>query len=222
MIRTLLLLTVAPLAVLTTAIAHAQTVFFTDAPNYGYFSQGSGPGSGNYSATDFYLNSAATLTNVTWWGTDGNGGAGSNQFTIQLFTDDGSGNPNTAPVATFSIGTPSVTDTGMQNGQYNPPGSEVYQYSANLTTSYSLAGTTQYYIGITEIDPNDPWSWQYGSDNNNNYYRSDTSSAWGNNEVGLAFQLSGNTGTTPEPGTYALLGSLTLTGAAFLRRRRTR
>jgi hypothetical protein len=218
--RHISLLTLASLAVLTAATAHAQTVFFTDAPDYGYFSQGSGPGSSNYAATDFYLNSAATLTNVTWWGGDGNGSPGSNQFTIQLFTDNGSGDPNTTPAATFSIGTPTVTDTGMQNGQFNPPGAEVYQYSANLTTPYNLAANTQYYIGITETDPNDPWGWQYGSDNNSHYFRPDTSSAWGGTEVGQAFQLSGNVVTTPEPGTVALLASSSLGALILLARKR--
>lgn len=203
----------AALFLLGASRAQSSVVFSQTPDNYaGYYSDIPN----QQIADDFTLGSTATITSLHWWG-GFNGPVFSNDFTLRLFNDDGSGTPNTNPALTLGFSNLTVTDTGNVNTGL---GNEVLYYTADLTTPFTATGGVKYHLSILNGTSYD-WVWEDQDRANEVSYRYGDGSSWSTAPIGnRAFELVAGTPAVPEPGTYAILASLGLTGAAFLRRRK--
>jgi hypothetical protein len=109
-------------------------------------------------------------------------------------------------------GTASLTNVFQYTNGF---GYDIYESSFPLSATLN-AGTYWLTIQNLSVSNGDPGYW----DENNG------PSMAQENQVGQinseSFQLYGRTSDVPEPGAYALIGSLGLTGAALLRRKRSR
>ena len=203
-------------ALLGIALAQpAKAQFFSQGPDYSVTSYASTTQGIHERETDgFTLTSAQDLAQIQWWG--GYGTPSTDDYRIQLYQDNGSGAPNTTPLATLWTGAASsVTDTGKT---FNS-GQEAFQFSVDLSSDYLLKANTTYYVSI--VDTSSDFAW-VTADTGSGWYRYDDTSAW-NGGVAQAFALSGPA-PVPEASTLVSFGGMLGMGslAALRRRRRMR
>lgn len=149
-----------------------------------------------------------------------NGASDSNSYSVYLLSDSAA---NPGSVLT-TIGTKSDITLGAPPSKVN----------FVLATPYALSPNTRYWIELAGHSSSVAWGysnfnggigvdgeyWAWSPDGSPIVFlNSDAETPYMMDVVAAAAPPPAS---TPEPGTYALVGSLTLTGAAFLRRRRTR
>jgi len=171
----------------------------------------------NFSADDFLLSSAATITRVEWTGRYGGTPNATDDFTIAFFEDDGSGGPsgfglpNSATQVSFDVGNDvSRTASGIGN---------IFNYSADV--SFSASAGTRYYMSVFENTTTDSLFFrriilnEIGDDSSNfNSVNSTDLIGWRDNGNRDDFRLYA---AVPEPGSLAVFG---LAGLFLTRRRR--
>jgi len=174
----------------------------------------------NFSADDFLLSSATTITRVEWTGRYGGTPNATDDFTIAFFEDDGSGGasgfglPNSATQVSFDVGN-NVNRTASEIGG-------IFSYSADV--SFNAAADTRYFVSIFENTTTDSIFFRrivlsdVGDDSANNdsanlnSVNSTDLIGWRDNGNRDDFRLY----AVPEPGSLAAFGM----GAFFLTRRR--
>jgi hypothetical protein len=134
-------------------------------------------------ADDFVLNEAATLQELRWWGSDGDG----TTATVRLFADNGIGAPQIFPF--YEVLNPVVqsTPTDVVPRGLGP----VYENRVAFSSEPLLHAGIRYYVSISG-----PGSWLSSTAPGSEWWsRSQDSEAWRNaaatNPNNLAFQLFG-------------------------------
>jgi hypothetical protein len=185
---------------------------------------------------DFMLGSTATLKSVSWFGGynfTSLGVPASDNFVINLYVDNGSGNPVATPFASFAVGNAvNRADTGADFTAL--VGFSEFSYSANVADTVLAAGT-KYYVSIvndTSAVSGGQWAWSFSGVSDLNHWRrsNSTGNVWSlttfpsASRSSLAFALS-DTGVgataVPEPVSLALwcLSSLVCIAGKYRRRR---
>jgi hypothetical protein len=195
--------TILGLGILAASGAKAQSVLYSQP-----FDSGNRSDFSPYWACydDFTLSGGGTVNKVDWSGLDLGGVTG---FTISFWSDN-SGTPGTSLASDSITGLAGETFSGQYGIVKTQP---IYNYSATLASSFSVAPGTGYYISITANDGD--WCWETSGVGNHGALQVNSVASVSINDAGLAFTLEGS--TVPEPGAIAL----GLFGAsAFLFRRR--
>jgi hypothetical protein len=213
----LVLLGAALVGLASSAGSARADVVFSQAPNFAFMSSNnfeSNVGNFQQETSQFSLTFATVITHVNWWG-GYDTGLPSDTFTIRQYLSAGAP-PAVNPLATTSVFNLTRTDTGMRdNGGL---GTEVFFYSADLTTPLAVNANTTYWLSILDNTP-DNWYW-LADGPGTHYFRVGDGVGWSlsANQVNFAFQL---VNPIPEPASMTLL----VIGAAGLigygRRRRT-
>jgi len=161
----------------------------------------------------FNLAGGGTINQAVWYGAAYNG-LSFGTFNVEFY--DGTGGTPGAQLYIFTAA-PTIVDTGM----LDPYGLELYQFTMNIPAFTALAGAN-YFFSASDSGPfNFVWenstltSGGFFSDNGKFGPWNDLS---GTVRASQAFTLL-NAGTTPEPGTFVLLGSSLLGVAGVLRRK---
>ena len=167
-------------------------------------------------SSPFMVTSTTSITRASWWGDYDDGELAPDNFTLALYS--GVAGPDPTAIAMSSTLDVTRTDTGFMNS--NP--SEVYFYSATLSTPFQLTAGTQYYLAI--LDEPLSWDWQFGEPGTNYYRNGVDGTPWNDSlyyPVQDAFQLFGPSAVaTPEPSSIILICSAMPVGLAWMRRRR--
>jgi len=191
--------------------ASAQVVLYNQPLNlnddggpYSYFSQ--------QIADRFSISQDFTLIGAVWYGDDF--GAIAPKFEFRLFADS-DGLPATTPFFQETV-IPTFVDTGLNTG-----GSQIYQFSATLSTPVALTGGFSYWFSVLE-NPFTNFRWANGttldlSDLDNALRGSDVS-GW-TQITDLRSQSAFTLLAIPEPGTWVLLALGAATLALKFRRR---
>ncbi len=179
--------------------------------------------------SSFTLTEAATIDGVSWAGGYLNGRPQNqtqaiNGFSIAFFADDAGSFGAILQDATIN-GNANETAAGTDSS-----GNLNFTYNAGLSTSFSAAAGTRYWISIlalvTDTTPN--WGWRSSGTGADGYYI--TRQPFNNNTVlsgpgNLAFSLQGNVAVgaapVPEPSTFAMAAT-PLVGWIACRRKRLR
>jgi hypothetical protein len=191
--------TILGLAILAASSAKAQTVLYNQ-----YLSLATAYVSDNASSStlydDFTLSAGGVIKNVSWYGTDpGEYSTGFTGFTVEFLSDNG-GLPGSVLADNF-IGAPAGEYATHYMGD---PGYQLFGFSGTLSTPFTAAPGTEYFLSIAADISGGDWYWTTadqgdngavgcGGDYGNSFYPIDTD---------VAFTLSGT--TVPEPSTIAL------------------
>jgi len=160
------------------------------------------------------LADAATIDQVTWYGS-----SYSDQdfdfapFDINVWADDGSGNPGT--LLHHRTGDATATATDQRDG-YND---KVFKFSLDVTP-FALSGGTQYHVGISDQGGyNFIWDTATKSCCSLITYNGES---WGQYSYTHAFALISNGGSgAPEPAAWTMMiGGFGMAGAMLRHRRR--
>jgi hypothetical protein len=173
-----------------------------------------------YTAGALVLGEAASvIRDIHWWGFYGRGAdlLAEDDFTIEIFADNGFGAPVITPFYSMNVGDAvSRVATGASFES-----SVIYAY-ALIIAPLALTPNTDYYLSIVNNTANDDdiWSWM-AAPGGTMWNRGDPSELW--REARLegqwhpAFYLTND--VIPEPASVTLLG-LALAGAALRMRRK--
>jgi hypothetical protein len=128
-------------------------------------------------ADNFRAGANDGITRVCWWGFYSDGGSTPDcseevvdDFRVRYFTDDGTGIPQSSPIATFTSGAGlSVTRTAVTShqGDAGDPADDltVFQYSATHAAVNVSAGQC-YWVEISnDLDGTCAWLWETAPDN---------------------------------------------------------
>lgn len=160
-------------------------------------------------AAQFTLAGPATINQMTWYGGYTENSAGTDNFTMRIFSG---GTTPGSQLSTVLFGAASRSATGISVSSFEYT---EYVYTSSIFSNINLAAGT-YFISLSNDDSgSDTWFWEGSSSGESFGVASYDGSGWKNPEiVGLAFQLlNSQTGSVPEPGSIALLG-LGLAGLA--------
>jgi hypothetical protein len=170
---------------------------------------------------NFKLSTTATITAVQWQGGYTGPAMRGNieNFHLTFWPDTLIGNvhqPNTSVANPFSVtikGNANETLAGTETGSSGSP-NLIFNYSANLPTSFTALGGTQYWLSIypdlnSSVVGNWGWHTGLGGDGVSVFDTFDPAVGppgrfFPNND--LTFALSGSAAAVPEPSTLALLG----------------
>lgn len=156
---------------------------------------------------DFILAGGASIDQVDWSGVDISGVSG---FVISFWSDN-SGMPGTMLASDDIVGLAGQTFTeSFINGEI------IWDYSAPLTTSFSAAPGTEYFLSIVANSVG-IWGWETSGVGNSGAvaYTPIYSDPYYGLNANLAFTLEGTTVPEPDIITLCLLGGL---GLPFRRR----
>ena len=180
-------------------------------------------------AAPFTLQSgASTITDVHWWGGCYFGPTcPAGDFTLSFYTDN-SGAPGTLIGSAYSVGNANQTATGNTMPTYDPAGDtfDEYSYSADLGPLV-LSPSTPYWLVVSDNTGTAPVTWGMETTSAANVpttdyqYCADASCqvlGWSAIPA-LAFNLTNDRLSVPEPATLALLGA-GLAGIGFMKRRK--
>lgn len=180
--------------------------------------------SGYYADSDYVYSSTATKNNIisnisfnsmTWWGADDANSNTSGTFTFSIY--DGSGATPGALIATTTIGNliDNLTGNSIIGGSY-----QEHIYTGNFATISLTAGNYFFELSNNDADPSGTWFWETTSNGLSGGVSFLNGSGYQFTGVNLAFNLSNNVLTVPEPEAWAsLMGGLTMM-ATITRRRR--
>ncbi|MBK7926290.1 MAG: PEP-CTERM sorting domain-containing protein [Bryobacterales bacterium] len=200
LLSSLLLLTFVPL--------HGATIFSQPFSSNGnrvsstlnFF--GAAPGFQTYD--DFTLATDASVTGLTWWGSQQSGGT---DFSVTFY--EGGATPG-AVLATYSVSPTVQADPG--------PPANLLLYTASLNSPFSAVGGTQYWMSVFNGAADASWAWQSSSPSGG-LIRELGANSFGET-VGVAFTLTDS--AVPEPSTGLLLGlgMMLVAGRGWSRRRK--
>lgn len=158
-----------------------------------------GPSGIQIATDDFQFANTIQLTNIRWWGSYDPAAPVTESFTVRLFADDGSGNPETN--AFFE--TTFAGNGDSSSGLVDLFGGTVYQY--DLGVNQLLQGGADYYLSVFNNDGAQDWYWlESATGNNTGWSRAADGDAWNfdASTLNMSFQL---TGVIPEPATLLLM-----------------
>jgi hypothetical protein len=171
-------------------------------------------GVGQRIADDFVLGTAASITDIHWWGFQLIGSELVNNYQFTFYADGGSGTPGTVLHTTGATNL-SISDAsvGTFDGSF---------YSADLISPFSVSAGTTYWVSIFNQVTDLGWFWIEASAVGNGGITGAVAGApWtGARTDNMALQLTGTAAPVqpvPEPMTLALFG-IGLAATAFSRR----
>ena len=176
---------------------------------------GTSDSSGFIRAEDFTLAAGANIiTDVHWTGLyAGNNVLTTDNFTIQLFLDTGSGAPQQVPFLSLPIGHAVRTDTGI-GFIAGPDHFDLFRYSIDVAPIVLLPATPYWMSVFNDTSADDPapttWAWGgrlTGNPSDNTALRN-LSPVWGGNSgIRLDLQLTDDAAASavPEPATLGLV-----------------
>jgi hypothetical protein len=178
------------------------------------YEQGYSSNPAHENAEDFVLGANSEITKANWSGAYINNTAPTDNFTVQIYGDNG-GEPGASPIALLT-GSLLRTDTGTQI-----IGREVFDYSLTLSSPLALGPGTYYFDPIDSV-ANDAFYWAVVSTSSGNFWvRDNPPGTWEERTSTLAFSLEG---FAPLPnvafGGLVLLGCMA--GHQLVSRRRRR
>jgi hypothetical protein len=171
------------------------------------------------SAGGFRLSTTTAVTGLWWWGSyledpaDPATPLRKDEFSVQIFADDGSGAPAANPGETMS-----QQPTRFSTSLLDQTGAPVYRFELVLAP-VTLTGGKDWYLSVVNqfdiLDASAGWYWLLSDTKRENFYRFVDGDPWLSQPTGnLAFRVIGNPETAiPLPGTLLLL----LCGLAGLR-----
>jgi hypothetical protein len=189
------------LLLLCSASARAG-VLFQQLPDYYYGYYSAIPS--QQIADDFSLVSSSEITSVQWWG-GSDAGIFADIFTVRFYAD-ASGQPGTL-LASYSPGSASRTDTGVN---FSYPGLEfvdAYSYSYALSSPFFATAGTTYWLSILNGDDSNNWIWADADRLNSLASREGDSGSWTVADFGDRAFVLATAEPVPEPGTLLLLGA---------------
>lgn len=193
-------------------------ILIAHAPNFSGADYPSDFVGGQQILDQFVPASGSAVGTVRWWGIYRDHNLHADDFTIRFYN-------GFIPATTPDYSAPAANVTRTATGRVNLNGYQVYEYTANLSTPWSLtAGTTQGISIINNVGGSGTgWSWQTSaaSDFGNNYYRSQEGDPWSNAGGHMAFELSDDPAAVPEPATLSsgVLAGLIGLGALYRHRK---
>lgn len=144
-------------------------------------------------ADNFQLAGGGTVSTVEWWGTLRSGGT---SFQITFYPDSG-GNPG-LPLSTIAVVPASSSATA------GSPFDPVTFYSATLSTPFSAAPGTPYWLSVFDAAPDARWVWLSANvDTFGGRQMQNGTTTW-NITDDVSFRLKSD-GAVPEPATLSLM-----------------
>ncbi|MCP4639908.1 MAG: hypothetical protein GY851_05730 [bacterium] len=142
---------------------------------------------------DFHLTADnSTITYVRWWGAYRDDTPATDDFSIRIYLDNGSGMPESWSYCDYRAGAVAREDTGdiFEPGGWNL---NIYEYSTAIPP-FVLDPVSTYYIVI--VNRTGKWLWSTnGSPSQGNNFgvsRDTTTGPWGSHGLDNAFQLWSN------------------------------
>jgi hypothetical protein len=201
-------------SILLTAILFAGTasaVIIVDqqpTPNsdYMYDAYFSSVDFGTLNADEFVANDNYRIDTITWWGLYDVGvttpGSFADNFTVQLFSEDATGNP--AINTLYDFDTSAVARAAVA-------GTDIFSYSLDVSSTGALLDAgSQYYLSVMNDNLDSDWYWVLNDNISENWFRTTYDEAWvPGSEIGfmgdMAMKIEGTTVVAvPEPETLSL------------------
>ena len=169
----------------------------------------------HFGADDFVLQPGSNIiTDIHWTGiySSGNPPPETDDFTIEIFADDGGAPDSSGPLSVIDVGDSDRTDTGIDFGSFS-----LFSYSVFIAP-LELTPNTSFWLSIINDTTPEPANWAWGGNSKvggNGLGRTSSTFPWTPTGVEQDFQLT----SVLEPTSLALLG-LGLAGLSLVRKRR--
>ena len=194
--------------------AGAAVIYDGGAPNLGNVYLADTSYSFTTAAEDFVLEpGATTVTDAHWWGAcfGGSNSCPAGNFVIGFY-NDAAGAPGSL-IQEYSVGNANQTATG---NFISISIFAEYAYSADFGP-LALAAATKYWFTVSNTTLREFWGMETTGPGNHRQFL--TGTGWTLQDQNLAFNLTNDRASIPEPASFALL-SLGLVGLGALRRRK--
>jgi len=162
-----------------------------------------GTAPGYRAADNFHLSSAATISQIQWWGSPL---AGGDSFTFTFYADN-SGVPGTV-ISTANAGS-------MTTSAISGLSQATDLYSTSLSTPFNAAANTPYWVSIFDAGSTADWQWEQSEHGSAFQVQNSANSTWTQTGSDFAFSLA----AVPEPTTGVLMVAATLS-ALWIRPKR--